>query len=254
MEKSLGQRFDHGVWRLMFITFEGGEGTGKSTQVSLLAEKLKAHGRDVVVTREPGGTPEGEKLRSLLVSGDTDTWIPDEETLLNFAARSAHLRKKIRPALAQGKIVICDRFIDSTAVYQVYAGNPSSLQFVQYLIEQIVRDTIPSITFVLDIDPAVGVMRSRNRMAGLKIISEEIAEDFRTTLSEESLNAMMEIAGSASEDRFERKGIEFHKRVREGFQTISRQDPERCRLIDASKPIEVVADEIWALLANLWLR
>ena len=230
----------------MFITFEGGEGTGKSTQVKMLAARLVAQGHQVIVTREPGGTPQGEKVRNLLVSGDPDTWLPDEETLLNFAARSAHLRNVIRPALSQGKIVVCDRFIDSTAAYQVYAGNRSSLDFFKFLVEQIVGDTLPKITFVLDIDPAVGVMRSRNRMAGQKIISEEIANDFMSTGSQESLSAAIQIAGSANEDRFERKSIEFHKLVREGFRIIAREDSNRCRLIDASQSIEVVADQIWA--------
>ncbi len=116
----------------MFITFEGGEGTGKSTQVKLLAQHMRAQGKDVLTTREPGGTPEAEELRNLLVSGETGRWTSNEELLLNFAARGSHLRQVIKPALAQGQVVICDRFIDSSYVYQVAAGDGSNALFTTY--------------------------------------------------------------------------------------------------------------------------
>ena len=197
----------------MFITFEGGEGTGKSTQVKLLAERLRAQGKVVLTTREPGGTPEAEALRSLLVSGEPGRWTADEELLLNFAARGSHLRQVIKPALAQGQVVICDRFIDSSYVYQVAAGGGSNALFAQ-LMNSIASETIPDFTFILDIDPAIGATRAAARSA------------------------------TAHESRFERKGAEFHNKVRAAFSDLAVQQPKRCHLIDANGTAEVVAARI----------
>ena len=197
----------------MFITFEGGEGTGKSTQVKLLAEHMRAQGKDVLTTREPGGTPEAEALRSLLVSGEPGRWTADEELLLNFAARGSHLRQVIKPALAQGQVVICDRFIDSSYVYQVAAGDGSNALFTQ-LVTSITKDAIPDITFILDIDPAIGAARAASRSA------------------------------TADESRFERKGSEFHNKVRAAFSDLAAQQPKRCQLIDANGTAQVVAARI----------
>src|SRR5665213_805342 len=197
----------------MFITFEGGEGTGKSTQVRLLAERLRAQGKDVLTTREPGGTPEAEALRNLLVSGETSRWTSNEELLLNFAARGSHLRQVIKPALVMGKTVICDRFIDSSYVYQVAAGGASTLLFAQ-LINTIANEAIPDFTFILDIDPAIGATRAAARSA------------------------------TAHESRFERKGSEFHNKVRTAFADLAAQQPKRCHLIDANGTAQVVAARI----------
>ncbi len=201
----------------MFITFEGGEGTGKSTQVRLLAERLHAAGKNVLTTREPGGTPEAEALRALLVSGDTARWTADEELLLNFAARGSHLRQVVIPALATGQVVICDRFVDSSFVYQVAAGKASEALFTQ-LINTIAAHPIPKFTFILDIDPAVGAARAKARLA------------------------------DAAENRFERKGVAFHQKVREAFAEIAKHQYQRCHLIDAAGSAEQVAARIWAKL------
>ena len=146
----------------MFITFEGGEGTGKSTQIKLLAERLKATGKDVVVTREPGGTPEAEALRSLLVAGDVGRWSSEAEALLNYAARDSHLRKIIRPALAAGKTVLCDRFMDSTRAYQGYAGN-CPLDLIDQLERTIIGQSMPNLTLIFNLQPSVGLARAKER-------------------------------------------------------------------------------------------
>ena len=201
----------------MFITFEGGEGTGKSTQVKLLAERLRMQGKDVLTSREPGGTPEAEALRNLLVSGEPGRWTADEELLLNFAARGSHLRQVIKPTLAQGQVVICDRFIDSSYVYQVVAGGGSNALFTQ-LVTSIAKDGIPDFTFILDIDPAIGTARANARLT------------------------------SGHENRFERKGSDFHTKVRAAFSALATQQPKRCHLIDASGSIAEVAARIWSKL------
>ena len=197
----------------MFITFEGGEGTGKSTQVKLLAERLRAEGKDIVTTREPGGTPEAEALRALLVSGDPNSWSAEAEALLNYAARDSHLAKIIRPALAAGKTVICDRFMDSTRAYQGYAGG-CSMPLIDELQRSIVGTTTPNLTLVFDLDPKLGLARAKLR-------------------------------ADADEDRYERKGMAFHKRLRDGFLAIAKSEPVRCKLVDASQNIENVARQVW---------
>lgn len=196
----------------MFITFEGGEGTGKSTQVKLLAERLRSAGRNVIATREPGGTPEGEALRASLVTGGT-RWTAEAEALLNYAARDAHLHQVIRPALAKGQTVISDRFMDSTRAYQAYAGGCAQ-SFIDQLETAIVGKTRPKLTLIFDLEPTVGLARAKAR-------------------------------GNDAEDRFERKGIAFHQKLREGFLAIARAEPQRCRIVDASKPIDDVAAQIW---------
>ena len=196
----------------MFITFEGGEGAGKSTQIRLLATRLEALGRQVCLTREPGGAPEAEALRELLIHGGTDRWSAEAEALLNYAARDAHLRQTIRPALTRGEVVLCDRFMDSTRAYQAYAGG-ADMGLVDSLERAIVGPTRPSLTLIFDLDPALGLARAKER-------------------------------GGA--DRFERKGIAFHERLREGFRAIAAADPSRCVLIDASGSVEAIATDIAA--------
>ena len=197
----------------MFITFEGGEGTGKSTQLKMLAVRLVAEGAQVRVTREPGGTPEGETLRELLVAGDVNRWSSEAEALLNYAARDSHLRLVIRPGLERGETVLCDRFMDSTRAYQGYAGS-CSFHLIDQLERSIVADTRPNMTLIFDLDPAVGLARAQLR-------------------------------GSKMEDRYERKGLAFHQRLRQGFLAIAKSEPKRCKVLDASQSIEHVSGQIW---------
>ncbi len=201
----------------VFITFEGGEGTGKSTQILVLHDRLTRHGHEVIVTREPGGTPGAEQIRNLLVSGDTHRWSPVAEALLNYAARDDHLRQVIQPALAAGKIVLCDRYIDSTRAYQGVAGG-TSLALIDALEASVVGNTRPDLTFIMDLDPATGLKRAGER-------------------------------ATAGEDRYERKGVAFHNKLRQAFRTIAEQDPQRCQLVDASLPRNEVAETIWQAVA-----
>ena len=199
----------------LFITFEGGEGTGKSTQLSRLAGRIRASGRGVTMTREPGGTPAAEDLRQLLVSGEPGRWSATAEALLNSAARDAHLAGVVRPALAAGEIVLCDRFMDSTRAYQGYAGG-CSFDLIDALETAVVGPTQPDLTLVFDLDPECGLARARSRGEG--------------------------------EDRYERKGLDFHRRLRAGFLSIQQQNPRRCRLIDASANPDQVEAAVWAIV------
>ncbi len=197
----------------MFITFEGGEGTGKSTQVRLLTDRLRGSGKKVTATREPGGTPEADALRALLVDGDPGRWTPEAETLLNYAARDSHLKQVIRPALSKGDTVLCDRFMDSTRAYQGYAGG-CDFALIDHLEKLIVGETRPNLTLVFDLDPEVGLSRAKSR-------------------------------GDTAQDRFERKGLAFHQKLRAGFLAIAKADPARCKIIDASSSVEKVSARIW---------
>lgn len=189
-----------------FISFEGGEGAGKSTQIRRLAEGLQAAGHDVVVTREPGGSSGAEAIRELLVNGAADRWSPVTETLLMYAARRDHVERVIRPALAQGKVVLCDRFADSTRAYQGAGGDaPASL--IASLEEHVLNGTVPILTLILDLPAQVGLQRAEAR-------------------------------GGAA--RFESKGLEFHERLRAGYLEIARKEPERCVVIDADAEIDAV--------------
>lgn len=198
----------------VFVTLEGGEGSGKSTQSRLLAEALAAHGIATVQTREPGGSPEAEAIRTLLVNGDPDRWDAMSEALLLFAARREHLRRTIRPALAAGKWVICDRFGDSTVAYQGYAHGLGA-DVIGRLAEIAVGGMRPDLTLILDLPVETGLERARGREPG-------------------------------REDRFERMGAAFHQRLREGFREIARHEPDRCKLIDAARPIAAIHEEILA--------
>jgi dTMP kinase len=204
----------------IFVTFEGGEGSGKSTHLKLLAAALTAEGHRVVQTREPGGTPEAEALRALLVNGDTGRWTAEAEALLNYAARSSHLQKIIRPALASGQTVLCDRFMDSTRAYQGYAGG-CDMRLLDALETSIVAETRPNLTLIFDLDPADGLARTKARNDGY-------------------------------EDRYERKGIAFHQALRRGFLKIAEGDPARCRVIDATGSVEVVAERVKKALGSLF--
>jgi dTMP kinase len=193
-----------------FISFEGGEGAGKSTQIRRLAERLRAAGHDVVVTREPGGSPGAEAIRELLVNGAADRWSPVTETLLMYAARRDHVERVIRPALSRGAIVLCDRFADSTRAYQGAGGDaPASL--IASLEDHVLGGTVPDLTLILDLPPDIGLQRA-------------------------------EVRGGAA--RFESKGLPFHERLRAGYLEIARREPERCVVIEANAEIDAVTAAI----------
>jgi len=201
------------VSRGIFITLEGGEGTGKSTQTRRLVDRLRAEGRGVVQTREPGGSTGAEVIRNLVVAGDAERWSPRTETLLMYAARSDHLERTIRPALEAGDWVVCDRFADSSRAYQG-AGGGVPPAFIEALDAGIVGDDQPDLTLVFDLPVEVGLERAFGR--GL------------------------------FETRFESKGLDFHSRLREGFLAIARDHPDRCVLIDADGDEDTVAARVWA--------
>jgi dTMP kinase len=195
-----------------FITFEGGEGSGKSTQVAKLAERLRVRGIEVVTTREPGGSPGAEAMRILLLNGVVKPLGPTAETMIFAAARDDHVQTVIEPALLRGAWVICDRFIDSTRVYQGALGNVDR-RIIRALERATVGETMPDLTFVLDVPVEVGFARVKGR-------------------------------GQES-DRFESEKIEFHIQLREAFLDLARDEPQRCVVIDASQPPDMVATRIW---------
>lgn len=200
-----------------FITFEGGEGAGKSTQVQRLAARLKADGCEVVTTREPGGSPGAESIRDLVLRGAADRWSPVTETLLMYAARRDHIERVIRPALARGAWVVCDRFADSTRAYQGAAGGTDP-GLITALETHIVEDMKPDLTLVFDLPAEVGLARAHAR--------------------------------AGAEMRFESKGMAFHERLRDGFRAIAAAEPERCALIDAAASMDEVEAAVWAAVAG----
>ncbi len=203
----------------LFITFEGGEGSGKTTQINRLADSLTQSNHRVLTTREPGGTPEAEKIRDFLVQREGGNWSPMAETLLLFAAREMHYNTIIAPALADGKTVICDRFTDSTRAYQGY-GHDLDLEKLEQLKILSIGDVEPDLTFILDVDCAVGLQRSERRL-------DMHAADI-----------------TRREDRFESLDLEFHERLRRGFLDIAKNNPQRCVVVDASQSIEEMSAEI----------
>ena len=199
-----------------FITLEGGEGAGKSSQIQVVKDYLEARGIDVVVTREPGGTPVGQEIRNLLVSGDKDKWSPLSETLLILADRAAHLERVIRPALADGKYVVCDRFFDSTRAYQGIAGG-LGVEVIHNLQQPVLGTTLPDVTLLLDIDPEKGLSRAQERGGDL---------------------------------RFESKTLAYHQTLRQAFLDFAKQEPERMVVIDADRDIEAVSTDIITVLGE----
>lgn len=199
----------------LFITFEGGEGAGKSTQIQLFAEYLRLRGFSVLVTREPGGSLGGEEIRSLLLKGQQNKWDNITEILLFSAARRDHLVKTVFPALEQGYIVLCDRFADSTMAYQGYGygKNDEIIDIIKKTYQIIAGSFRPNTTFILDIDPNIGVRRSMNREGN-------------------------------TEKRFEQMDMQFHQNVQNGFYEIAHQEPERCVVIDAEQSIEKIKQDI----------
>ena len=198
-----------------FITLEGGEGAGKTTQIKLLVDALKAGGLDPIITREPGGSPAAEVIRSLLVEGAVDRWQPMTEALLNFAARLEHVQATIEPALVAGRWVLCDRFADSTVAYQGY-GHDLGRAVIDELHRLVVGYFQPDLTVILDIPVAEGLIRATNR----------------------------ERAKGSREDRYEHMDEGFHQRLRDGFFDIARRNPERCVVIDAAQEPDKVQAEI----------
>jgi len=190
-----------------FITFEGGEGAGKSTQARRLAAALRAEGLEVVETREPGGSPGAEAIRALLVQGEAERWTPTADALLMYAARSDHLDRVIRPALARGAWVVCDRFADSTRAYQGVGGGVSQ-DLVRALEAGVVAADWPDLTLIFDLPVAAGLARADDR--------------------------------GGAEARFEAKGAAFHEKLRQAFLDIAGREPDRCVVIDAAQPIEAV--------------
>jgi dTMP kinase len=204
------------VTRGYFITFEGGEGAGKSTQVRILAERLKGAGAEVVATREPGGSPGAEAIRALLVTGDPDRWSAVSETLLMYAARRDHIERTIRPALERGAWVISDRFADSSRAYQG-AGGGVSPDFLAAMETHVLEQTRPDLTLVLDLPVEQGLQRAGHR--------------------------------GGPEARFEAKGLAFHQRLRDAFLAIAQAEPARCVVIDALAPRDAVSEAIWAAVS-----
>lgn len=197
-----------------FITFEGIDGSGKSTQSRLLAERLRGMGRDVVLTREPGGSPGAEEIRRLLVEGDPARWSPETEILLFTAARRDHLERRIAPSLDAGRIVISDRFADSTRVYQGAAR--AELRHIVDALHDLMIGREPDLTLIIDMDPDAALDRGLARRSG--------------------------------EDRFEDMGPGFQSRLRDGFLALAAGAPERCRVIDGSGSAETVAERVWAMV------
>lgn len=200
-----------------FITFEGGEGAGKSTHARRLAEELKRRGQDAVITREPGGSPGAEDIRKLLVEGEPGRWDPLVETLMMFAARADHAAKTIKPAMARGTYVVCDRFTDSTYAYQG-AGRGLPRETIRRIEAISVPDLKPELTFILDVPADAGLQRTAAR--------------------------------HHDETRFERFDLPFHERLREAFRDIARNQPDRCVLVDATQSPDEVAAAIWRTIVQ----
>lgn len=207
--------------RSLFITLEGGEGAGKTTQARKLKEYLEQLSHEVVLTREPGGTPEAEKIRDLLVQRDGGNWTPMAETALFFASRQMHIETLIKPSLHHGKTVICDRFTDSTRAYQGY-GHGFDLETIEKLNDLIVNKFEPDLTFIFDLPVKEGLTRSMSQKSK--------ASGAETT-----------------EDKFEKMDIAFHERMRQGFLKIAEAHPRRCHVIDATKS----PDEIFEIVKSV---
>ena len=207
----------HGEMHGRFITFEGGEGTGKSTQSRLLAERLRALGIGLQLTREPGGSPGAEIIRHVLLSGAAKPLGAEVEAMLFAAARDEHLTNTIRPALARGQWVICDRFADSTRVYQGVLGRVDP-RLIKSLERLTVGDTVPDLTLILDVPADTGLRRASNRR------------------------------GTGKADRFEQENVKFHETLRQAYRHIAASEPDRCVLIDTEEGEEAVAEKIWQIV------
>jgi dTMP kinase len=202
-----------------FITFEGGEGAGKSTQLRRLAQRLRTPAREVIATREPGGSPGAEAIRYVLLSGAAKPLGADAEAILFAAARSDHVSAVIEPALRAGKWVLCDRFADSTRAYQGVLGNVD-IRIINALERIAVGDTRPDLTLILDVPPELGLARAAVRR------------------------------GHDEADRFEAESLAFHARLRDAFRAIAAREPDRCVVVDAAGDPEQIASVVWSILVE----
>ena len=200
-----------------FITFEGGEGAGKSTQAAMLALRLESLGIGVLLTREPGGSPGAEIIRYVLLSGAAKPFGPEAEAMLFAAARTDHIRHAIEPALEGGKWVVCDRFADSTRVYQGALGQVDQ-RLIKGLERVSIGDLSPDLTLILDLPAEVGLQRSAQR------------------------------SGGSSPDRFEAENLEFHEKLRQAYLALAAAAPKRCIVIDASGEKDEVGKKIWSVV------
>lgn len=216
-----GEQKGFGVARGFFITFEGGEGAGKSTQIERLATKLRDKRYDIIVTREPGGSPGAEAVRHVLLSGAAEPFGPEMEALLFAAARSDHVEQVIRPAVERGAIVLCDRFLDSSRVYQGVTGNLDP-DFMTAVERVAINGMMPDMTLILDLDPVEGLRRATARRG------QDVA------------------------DRFEKETVDIHQRRRNAYLAIAENEPDRCVVIDAAKDQEkvehAITDAVFAAL------
>jgi dTMP kinase len=206
----------------MFITFEGIEGSGKTTQIKHVADFLRKKGHDCVLTREPGGTPIGEKIRAILLDPASKGMSPLTELLLYTADRVQHTKELLGPSLAAGRTVLCDRYFDATLVYQGYARG-LDIELIEQLHKLLLAGLRPDITFLLDLPPETGLSRAW----------AQINNGNRT----------------GRESRFEKETLSFHEKVRSGYLTIARKEPERFRIIDASRDVDDVQQEILKVFA-----
>ncbi|WP_439630929.1 dTMP kinase [Shinella sp.] len=208
----------------LFVTFEGGEGAGKSTQIRLLAAALRERGLTVLMTREPGGSKGAEAVRHVLLSGAAEPYGIRMEAVLFAAARSDHVEQVIRPALAAGTVVLCDRFMDSSRVYQGITGNLEQ-PFIEALERVAINGVVPDCTIVFDLPAAIGLERARKRSTG---------------------------AGESAEpDRFEKEELETHEKRREAFLDIAEREPLRCRVVDATETQEAIAAQVFSIVETL---
>lgn len=198
----------------MFLSFEGIDGSGKSTQARLLADHLRARGSDVVLTREPGGSPGAEEIRALVLQGDPDRWSAETEILLFTAARRDHMERTILPALEAGKVVICDRFADSTRMYQGLSRG--DLRGIVDELHRLMIGREPDLTLLIDMDPATGLARAKGRQG--------------------------------TEERFEDFGAGLQEQMRAGFLALAQEFPQRFRVIDGARPVDTVAQDVAALI------
>lgn len=206
----------------LFVTFEGGEGAGKSTQIRLLAEALRARGLTVLMTREPGGSKGAEAVRHVLLSGAAEPYGIRMEAILFAAARNDHVEQVIRPALSAGTVVLCDRFMDSSRVYQGITGNLEQ-PFITALERVAVNGVVPDCTIIFDLPAAIGLERARKRSAG----------------------------PDEQPDRFEKEELETHEKRREAFLDIAEREPLRCRVVDATQTQEAIAAQVLAIAEPL---
>ncbi|MCP5464177.1 MAG: dTMP kinase [Deltaproteobacteria bacterium] len=207
----------------MFLTFEGVEGSGKTTQMKLLAEALEKQGDTVVLTREPGGTPIGDQIRQILLDANNKEMVPDCEVLLYYAARAQHIQEKIKPSLEQGKVVLCDRFVEASVAYQGY-GRGISLQNLGFLGELVLDGLRPDLTILFDMPVEVGLERALKRASGLEAAQKE--------------------------DRFEQEQKSFHEKVRAGYLEMAKKEPNRFVVVNADQTVQDLHAEILGIVLN----